>query len=71
MRFGAKLLQKLGYLTGALAGADFAPTDQELEVKALLHSRLREHLGALDELMEGPVSQLNAMLAARGLLIIT
>ncbi len=70
VRFEAKLLQKLGYLTGAIAVADFPPTDQEMEVKALLHEDLREHLEALDALVEGELAALNEMLRARGMLII-
>ncbi len=70
VRFGATLLQKLGYLTGAISGADFPPTDQELEVKALLHGKLREHLEALDALVRDEVAALNEMLRARGMLII-
>ena len=70
VRFGATLLQKLGYLTGAISGADFPPTDQELEVKTLLQGQLREHLEALDALVRDEVAALNEMLMARGMLII-
>ncbi len=70
VRFEAKLLQKLGYLTGAIAVADFPPTDQEMEVKALLHEQLREHLDALDALVRDEVAALNELLRARGMLII-
>ena len=70
VRFGATLLQKLGYLTGAISGADFPPTDQELEVKALLHGQLRDHLEALEALVANEVAALNEMLRARGMLII-
>ena len=48
----------------------FPPTDQELEVKALLHEQLREHLGALDAMVANEVEALNEMLRARGMLII-
>ncbi len=70
VRFEAKLLQKLGYLTGAISVADFPPTDQELEVKTLLHDRLQEHLTALDALVADDVVELNRMLRERGMLII-
>ena len=50
--------------------ADFPPTDQELEVKALLREQLREHLEALDALVANEVAALNEMLRARGMLII-
>ncbi|MXX72498.1 MAG: hypothetical protein F4Y73_11620 [Gemmatimonadetes bacterium] len=70
VRFEAKLLQKLGYLTGAISVADFPPTDQELEVKVLLHEQLQEHLEALEALLANEVAALNEMLRARGMLII-
>ena len=70
VRFEARLLQKLGYLTGAIAGADFPPTDQEMEVKVLLHEELREHLEALEALLANEVAALNELLRARGMLII-
>ena len=70
VRFGAKLLQKLAYLSGAIAGADFPPTDQELEVKVLLQEELRAHLAALEALVANEVAALNEMLRARGMLII-
>lgn len=71
VRFEAKLLQKIGYLTGGISVADFLPTDQEMEVKSRLQEMLREHLSALDALMEGDVADLNRMLQARGMLIVT
>ena len=70
VRFEAKLLQKIGYLTGGVSVADFPPTDQELEVKSRLQEMLREHLSALDALMDGEVAELNQMLRARGMLIV-
>ena len=70
VRFEARLLQKLGYLTGAISVADFPPTDQELEVKVLLNEQLREHLEALEALVATEVAALNEMLRARGMLII-
>ena len=70
VRFGATLLQKLGYLTGAISVADFPPTDQELEVKMILQEELRLHLEALEALVTGEVAALNEMLRARGMLII-
>ena len=71
VRFEAKLLQKIGYLTGAISGADFPPTDQELEVKARLEAALDAHLLRLEDLIEGDLESLNVMLAARGMIVIT
>ena len=70
VRFGAKLLQKIGYLTGGISVADFPPTDQELEVKSRLQEMLREHLSELEELVDGDVAELNQTLRARGMLIV-
>ena len=41
VRFAARLLSKLGYLTNALSVADFPPTDQEMEVKGILNEQLQ------------------------------
>jgi photosystem II stability/assembly factor-like uncharacterized protein len=71
VRFGATLLQKLGYLAGGPAGADFRPTDQETEVQSILHARLEEHVAALDALLDTDVAELNQLLRSRGMLIIT
>ena len=70
VRFEAKLLQKIGYLTGGISVADFPPTDQEMEVKSRLQEMLREHQSALEELVEGDMAELNRMLRARGMLIV-
>ena len=71
VRFGATLLQKLGYLSNGPAGADFRPTDQQTEVQAILHTLLGEHVAALQALIDSDVAELNQLLRSRGLLIIT
>ena len=71
VRFEARLLQKLGYLLGALAIADFRPTDQQTEVKAILREALETHLAELEELVRTDVTALNEMLRGLGMLIIT
>jgi hypothetical protein len=70
VRFEAKLLAKLSYLTGGLAQADFRPTDQEIEVQKILHDRLAEHKSALDGLMAGEVAELNTFLQGKGVDVI-
>ncbi len=67
VRFGAKLLSKLTYLVRAISGADFPPTDQELEVKELLHNELNSHLDAVDAMLQGEVRELNQLLRQRGM----
>jgi hypothetical protein len=67
VRFGAQLLQKLGYLTRNVSVVDFPPTDQDLEVQRILHTRLNEHLAAVDAVVSGDVADLNDMLRSKGL----
>ncbi len=43
VRWGAQLLGKFGYLANGLAGTDFRPTNQQLEVQKVLEERLRKH----------------------------
>ena len=71
VRFAARLLSKLGYLTNALSVADFPPTDQEMEVKGILNEQLQIHLSAVETLIAEDVAALNEMLRTRGLLLIT
>jgi hypothetical protein len=67
VRFGAPLLQKLGYLTRNVSVVDFPPTDQDMDVQRILHDRLGEHLSALDALVAGDVADLNALLKSKGM----
>ena len=71
VRFGVRLLAKLGYLTNALSVADFPPTDQEMEVRGILHEQLQLHLSAVETVIAEDVAALNEMLRTRGLLLIT
>ena len=71
VRFAARLLSKLGYLTNALSVADFPPTDQEMEVKGILNEQLEAHLSAVETVIAEDVAALNEMLRTRGLLLIT
>jgi photosystem II stability/assembly factor-like uncharacterized protein len=66
VRFDSRLVGKLGYLAGGLAGGDFRPTDQQVEVQEILAGQLREHLRALDGLMSEDLADLNAQLRAKG-----
>jgi photosystem II stability/assembly factor-like uncharacterized protein len=67
VRFGAQLLQKLGYLTRNVSVVDFPPTDQDMEVQQILRDRLAEHLSAIDALVAGGVADLNALLRSKGM----
>jgi len=70
VRWGAKLLSKLGYLARGLAGGDFRPTDQQVEVQGLLKGRLDEQIGALQGIMTSDLAALNQMLRTKGLTVI-
>ncbi|MCG6954645.1 MAG: sialidase [Gemmatimonadetes bacterium] len=70
VRWGAKLLSKVGYLARGLAGGDFRPTDQQVEVQGLLKGRLDEQIGALEGIMTDELGALNQMLRTKGLTVI-
>ncbi len=65
VRFASALLSKLGYLAGGLSGADFKPTNQQVEVKAILKEELRTKLSVLESLLGSDLASLNAMLRAK------
>ncbi len=65
VRFAAKLVAKFDYLAAGLAGSDFPPTDQELEVQRLLEAQLRTHAQALEAIVAGDLAALNALLRSR------
>ena len=65
VRFGSKLIGKLGYLANGLANADFKPTDQQGEVQVILRDELRGHLNNLESLLGGELSTLNALLRSK------
>lgn len=65
VRFAAALLGNLGYLANGLANGDFRPTNQQVEVQALLKELVRTNVGAIDALLASDLAALNAMLRAR------
>jgi hypothetical protein len=70
VRYGSRLISKIGYLANGIASGDFKPTDQHLEVQQLLGEQLRTHLAALNALMTGDLVALNDQLRAKHLPII-
>jgi photosystem II stability/assembly factor-like uncharacterized protein len=66
VRFGAKLLSKIGYLASGLASADFKPTDQQLEVHKALQDQLRKHQAAATALLDKDLRALNELMRGRG-----
>ncbi len=67
VRFGARLISKLGYLANGIAASDYKPTDQHGEVQRLLERELRGHLAALDALMAKELVAFNALLKERNM----
>jgi hypothetical protein len=67
VRFGSKLIAKIGYLANGMAGGDFKPTNQHIEVQQILSAELRTHLAALNVLMTSDLVALNDQLKARNL----
>jgi len=65
VRFGSKLISKLGYLANGLISNDFRPTDQQVEVQGILNAQLSQHLSALESLLGGDLNALNALLRQR------
>jgi photosystem II stability/assembly factor-like uncharacterized protein len=65
VRFAAALLANLGYLANGLAGGDFRPTNQQVEVQALLKDLVRTNVGAIEALLSNDLSAFNAMLKAK------
>ena len=70
VRYGSRLISKIGYLANGIASGDFKPTDQHLEVQQLLGEQLRTHLAALNALMTGDLATLNDQLRAKNLPVI-
>lgn len=66
VRFGSKLIGKLGYLVNGLTTNDFQPTAQQVEVQGILNGQLRQHLTALESLMGTELNALNALLRQKG-----
>jgi hypothetical protein len=62
VRYAAKLLGRLNYLANGIAGTDYKPTDQHLEVAKLLQERLKGHLAELSGLVDKDVAAFNDML---------
>ena len=61
-RWPSQLVSKLTYLANGLAGDDFAPTDQEKEVHAVLKQRLAASQSRLDEVRSNDLAALNDLL---------
>lgn len=67
VRYPAQVSERLRYLIGGVATADFKPTDQSVEVHAVLKAELEEARRNLNAILSTDLPALNRMLQARGL----
>jgi len=67
VRYGSKLISKLNYLANGLAGNDFKPTSQQLEVQKELEDRLRNVLSEIDGVINKDLSGFNDMLRKKNI----
>ena len=61
-RFGSRLIGKMGYLGGGIAGGDFPPNKQQQEVHAMFRSQLADLRKRLDAVAGTDLSNFNKML---------
>ena len=66
VRWGAKLVGKMGYLANGLAGADFKPTNQESEVEKLQQDQLKSYRTKLEILRSRDLDAFNELLKKKG-----
>ncbi len=66
VRYPGKALERLNYLMGGVTTADFRPTDQHVEVQAILRATANEVKEDLDSLLERELSEFNDVLTERG-----
>jgi len=67
VRFGGKLISKLGYLATGVSVADFRPTTQHVEVQGILGTELAATLRKVDDVIARELPPLNQQLDTKGL----
>lgn len=67
VRFGSRLVSKMGYLSNGIAASDFRPTDQHDEVRALLGQELTAALRRIDALLGAELERFNTLLRSRSI----
>jgi len=65
-RWPPKLISKITYLANGIGGADFPPTSQHREVKAMFEEQLATHRRRLDEILSRDLDAFNKLLRERG-----
>jgi hypothetical protein len=67
VRWPTKLIGRIAYLAGAVATADFPPTDQHREVHQILKQRLMSYRAELDTVLQTELAAFNRMLQDRNM----
>ena len=67
LRMPSQLMEKLTHLADTLQLSDFAPTDQQLEVKKLLGDQVASAGGDLDTVVTKDLAAFNGMLQRRNI----
>jgi hypothetical protein len=67
VRWGSKLVQKLGYQGNGLASGDFKPTNQQIAVHRELQDRLKTWQGQLGDVLSRDLAAFNDMLRRKNL----
>ncbi len=67
VRFGSKLVQKIGYLANGLQSADFKPTNQQLAVQKDLETKLKTLQGQMGEVLSKDLNTFNDRMKGTGL----
>jgi photosystem II stability/assembly factor-like uncharacterized protein len=67
VRWPPKLISKITYLVSGIGGADFPPTTQHREVKAMFEEQLATHRRRLDEIVNKDLDAFNKLLRDRGI----
>ena len=62
VRWGARLVQKFGYLANGLQSSDFKPTNQQLAVQKDLEERLKTAQGQVNDVVTKELAAFNDML---------
>jgi hypothetical protein len=66
-RYPTKLIGKITYLAGDVAGGDYSPNTQEKEVQAMFESQLADLRKRLDAVVSTDVAAFNRMLRDKGM----
>ncbi len=67
VRFGSRLISKMGYLSNGVSTSDFKPTNQAVEVQSVLTSENQAAIRELDALLRTELPPLNQALEAKQL----